>query len=73
MAAIRHIGSSTRSAPGYIHLQCHVKPGASKQREGIVSISDTMIELCVSAHPRDGEANKAVKELFSEVLLHFAR
>lgn len=67
LPVIRHVASSAKSALGFIHVQCHVKPGASKQREGILSISDTVIEVCVSAQPRDGEANKAVKELFSEV------
>jgi uncharacterized protein YggU (UPF0235/DUF167 family) len=66
-SAIRYIASSTKSAYGHIHLQCHVKPGASKQREGIISVSDHIIELCVSAQPRDGEANKAVKRVFSDV------
>jgi uncharacterized protein YggU (UPF0235/DUF167 family) len=52
---------------GYIYLQCHVKPGASKQREGIISISENVIEVCVSAQAREGEANKAVREVFSSV------
>jgi len=67
LPAIRYIASSTKSALGLIYLQCHVKPGASKQREGIVSISDAVIEVCVSARAKEGEANKAVRELFSDV------
>jgi hypothetical protein len=65
--AIRHVASSAKSAFGYIHLQCHVKPGASKQRQGIISVSNDVIEVCVSAQPKDGEANKAVREVFSDV------
>lgn len=65
--AIRLIAGSTRSAVGSIHLQCHVKPGASKQREGVVSVSESLIEVCVSAQPKHGEANKAVRDLFSDV------
>jgi uncharacterized protein YggU (UPF0235/DUF167 family) len=65
--AIRHVASPAKSALGYIYLQCHVKPGASKQREGIISVSDSVIEVCVSAQPKDGEANKAVREVFSDV------
>jgi uncharacterized protein YggU (UPF0235/DUF167 family) len=67
--AIRHVASSAKSALGYIHLQCHVKPGASKQRQGIISVpvSNDVIEVCVSAQPKDGEANKAVREVFSDV------
>jgi uncharacterized protein YggU (UPF0235/DUF167 family) len=63
--AIRLVTSSTKSV--FIHLQCHVKPGASKQREGILSISDSVIEVCVAAQARDGEANKAVRKVFSDV------
>ncbi|KAH8687467.1 hypothetical protein BGZ60DRAFT_475537 [Tricladium varicosporioides] len=68
--AIRHVaaGASSKSARGFIYLQCHVKPGASKQREGILSVSDNIIEVCVSAQAREGEANKAIKEVLSSVL-----
>jgi uncharacterized protein YggU (UPF0235/DUF167 family) len=69
LPAIRYVASSTRFALGSIHLICHVKPGASKQREGIISVSDRVIEVCVAARARDGEANKAVKEVFSNVSL----
>jgi len=67
LPAIRHIAPTAKSALGYIHMQCHVKPGARKQREGILSISDSVIEVCVSAQPKDGEAIKAVREVFSSV------
>jgi hypothetical protein len=36
--AIRLAAKPKKSAIGYIHLQCHGKPGASKQREGVVSV-----------------------------------
>jgi uncharacterized protein YggU (UPF0235/DUF167 family) len=65
--AIRFVVSSAKSAVGYVHLQCHVKPGASKQREGVVSVSESVIQVCVSAQARDNEANRAVRELFSDV------
>jgi hypothetical protein len=65
--AIRLAAKSTKSAVRYIYLQCHVKLGASKQREGLVSVSDTAIEVCVSAQPKDGEANLSVKKVFSDV------
>ncbi|KAN0101804.1 hypothetical protein V8E51_012314 [Hyaloscypha variabilis] len=55
--AIRLAANSTKSAVKYLYLQCHVKPGVTKQREGVVSVSDTLIEVCVSAHPEDGLAN----------------
>ena len=66
--AIRFIPSTTKSL-GAIYLQCHVKPGASRVREGIVSIGEEVIEVCVSARAKEGEANKAVRELFSSVCL----
>jgi uncharacterized protein YggU (UPF0235/DUF167 family) len=65
--AIRLVAASTKSAVCLIHLQCQVKAGVSKQREGVVSVSESFIEVCVSAQPKDGEANKAVRELFSDV------
>jgi len=64
---IRLVNTSTK-ALGTIHLLCHVKPGASKQREGVLSVSDDFIELCVSAQAREGEANKAVRDLISDIL-----
>jgi len=67
-SAIRFIASSTtKSTFGSVQLQCHVKPGASKQREGVLSINDDTIEICVAAHAREGEANKAVRNLISDV------
>ncbi|KAE9369499.1 YggU-like protein [Stipitochalara longipes BDJ] len=51
----------------YVYLQCHVKPGSAKQREGVVSVSDVLIEVCVSAQPRDGLANSSVRKVFSDV------
>ncbi|RFU26199.1 hypothetical protein B7463_g10131, partial [Scytalidium lignicola] len=65
--AIRYVASSTKSALGSVYLQCHVKPGASKQREGISSVTDEVIEICVSARAQEGEANKAVKAVISDV------
>jgi hypothetical protein len=50
--AIRYVAPSTKSALGYVHLQCHVKQGASRQREGITSISNTATKVRVSAPTR---------------------
>lgn len=50
-----------------MYLRCHVRPGASKVREGITALTDSTIELCVSAVPKDGESNKAVLAVLSEV------
>jgi uncharacterized protein YggU (UPF0235/DUF167 family) len=38
------------------------------QREGIAAVSDERVEICVAAHPKDGEANKAVREVIAGVL-----
>lgn len=51
-----------------IQLLCHVKPGVNANREGIGSVSDESIEVCVAAQARDGEANKAVREVIAEAL-----
>ncbi|EEU46249.1 uncharacterized protein NECHADRAFT_19877, partial [Fusarium vanettenii 77-13-4] len=53
---------------GSLHLQLHVKPGASKNREGVIAVTDDAIELCVAAQAREGEANKAVVQVLSSVL-----
>ncbi|KAF2436126.1 YggU-like protein [Tothia fuscella] len=69
MAAVRYIASKSRKTiPGFLHLSCHVKPGASSEREGILSVTDSAIVLCVAAPARGGEANKAVRELLANVL-----
>ncbi|KAH8160503.1 hypothetical protein CIB48_g7742 [Xylaria polymorpha] len=57
-----------RSSAEFLQLRCHVRPGASKAREGVVAITDEVIEVCVSAPPQDGKANKAVLEVLSQAL-----
>ncbi|GAW13595.1 hypothetical protein ANO14919_029820 [Xylariales sp. No.14919] len=57
-----------KSSAEILQLRCHVRPGASKAREGVVAITDEVIELCVSAPPQDGKANKAVLEVLSKAL-----
>lgn len=66
--AVRFFAGPRKTQSGSLHLTLHVKPGASKVREGITAVTDSAIELCVAAQPRDGEANKAVIELLSDVL-----
>ncbi|KAK3496095.1 hypothetical protein B0T13DRAFT_278498 [Neurospora crassa] len=53
---------------GTIYIHCHVKPGASKNREGVTSITDEAVEICVAAQAKEGEANKAVVKVLSEAL-----
>ncbi|KAF2835642.1 hypothetical protein M501DRAFT_941308, partial [Patellaria atrata CBS 101060] len=59
---------SSKQCGGAIHLACHVKPGTSTRCEGITAVNAEAIELCVAAQVREGEANKAVRELIAEVL-----
>jgi hypothetical protein len=69
LPAIRHSASNANDAldNGHVYSRCHVKPEASKQREGTVSVTDSANGICVSARQRDGEASKAMKELCSRV------
>jgi uncharacterized protein YggU (UPF0235/DUF167 family) len=65
--AIRFVAGTKKNPLGVFYLTCHVKPGASKTREGVTAVTDQHVELCVNAQPRDGEANKAVIILLSQV------
>ncbi|KAI1102154.1 YggU-like protein [Jackrogersella minutella] len=67
-SAITLIQKSKPSAPEILQLRCHIRPGVSKVREGITTVTDEIIELCVSAPPQDGKSNKAVIEILSEIL-----
>lgn len=59
--------TGAKNKPPTVYMRCHVKPGASKVREGITALTGSTIELCVSAVPKDGESNKAVLAVLSEV------
>lgn len=65
--AIRCVAASKKNPFGAVYLQCHVKPGASKSREGVTALTDDAIEICVAAQAREGEANKAVVKVLSDV------
>ncbi|KAJ6440952.1 GNAT family acetyltransferase [Purpureocillium lavendulum] len=68
-AAVRFMAGRPKSPRvGTLRLQLRVKPGASKGREGVSSVADDCVELCVAAQARDGEANKAVVRLLSETI-----
>ncbi|OCK85151.1 hypothetical protein K432DRAFT_439461 [Lepidopterella palustris CBS 459.81] len=70
--AIRFIAAKApKQQGGSIQLLCHVKPGVGAQREGIASVSAQSIEVCVAAQAKDGEANRAVRELIAEVRVPF--
>lgn len=65
--AIWYAAATKKSAQNTLYMRCNVKPGASKNREGIASVDDEAIGICVAAQAREGEANKAVIKVLSEV------
>jgi len=67
--AIWYVAGTKKSPHGTLYINCNVKPGANKSREGIASIGEDAIDVCVAAQAREGEANKAVVKVISEVIL----
>ncbi|OSS44358.1 hypothetical protein B5807_10982 [Epicoccum nigrum] len=71
MLAIRFIAgkaAKARTSIGIIQLLCHVKPGASANREGITAVTNEVIDVCVAAQAREGEANVAVRAVIAKTL-----
>lgn len=71
MSAIRFVAGKVtkgRNATGFIQLLCQVKPGASANREGITAVTDDIIDICVAAQAREGEANAAVRAVIAKML-----
>lgn len=71
MSAIRFVAGKAAKGhltTGSIQLFCHVKPGASANREGITAVTDDTIDVCVAAQAREGEANVAVRKVFAKTL-----
>lgn len=67
-SAVRFISGTKKTPTSSLRLQLRIKPGASKTREGISAVTNDAVELCITAQPRDGEANKTVLRLLSTVL-----
>ncbi|KAI1762305.1 YggU-like protein [Hypoxylon sp. FL1150] len=67
-SAITLVQKSKASSAEILQLRCHIRPGASKVREGVAAVTDESVELCVAAPPQDGKANKAVVEILSKIL-----
>lgn len=65
--AIWYVAATKKSAQNTLYMHCNVKPGASKNREGIASVDGEAVDICVAAQAREGEANKAVIKVLSEV------
>lgn len=67
--AIRFIATKSPKQPqGFIRLLCYVQPGVGSEREGIAAVAPEIINVRVAAQAREGEANKAVRELIAKVL-----
>lgn len=65
--AVFHYVSGGKSRVPAVYLRCHVKPRASKAREGVTAVTSDAVEVCVAAVPKDGESNRAVLAVLSEV------
>ncbi|KAK3305718.1 uncharacterized protein B0T15DRAFT_206963 [Chaetomium strumarium] len=66
--AFWYVPATKRSARNTLYMHCNVKPGTNRNREGIASVDDQAVEICVAAQAREGEANKAVIKVLSEAL-----
>ncbi|KAF1979638.1 hypothetical protein BU23DRAFT_548843, partial [Bimuria novae-zelandiae CBS 107.79] len=63
--AIRFTATKGSKTPdGSVQLFCRVKPGVSTRA---LRLSDDAIEVCVAARAKEGEENKAVREVIVEV------
>lgn len=70
MATRKAIEIVKKSSTETLLLRCHVRPGASKIREGVTEVTEVTeeaVQLCVAAQPQDGKSNKAVIEVLSDV------
>ena len=71
--------SASKFNPLYtLYLSCNTKPAARRQLPAnaggtIIAMRDDKVDVSVSAPPRDGEANTAVRRVFAKVLLRYPR
>jgi uncharacterized protein YggU (UPF0235/DUF167 family) len=66
--AIRLVLNPEHPACRVLYLQCHVKPGAAKVREGILAVTDRVVDVAVAGHARGGETNNALRDVTSHAL-----
>ncbi|CBY01828.1 hypothetical protein IAQ61_006422 [Plenodomus lingam] len=57
-----------RSVKGTWHLRCHVKPGVSSSRLGIIAVTEDAVEVGVAEQAKNGEANDAVVHVICRAL-----
>ncbi|KAK1831193.1 hypothetical protein QBC39DRAFT_236686, partial [Podospora conica] len=51
-----------------LYINCSVKAGAAKNREGVAAVREDGVDICVTAKPNEGKANKAVIKVLSKAL-----
>ncbi|KAH8724388.1 hypothetical protein GQ44DRAFT_773025 [Phaeosphaeriaceae sp. PMI808] len=66
--AIRFVAAKGARGSATIQLLCRVRSGVSANREGITAITEENIHMCVAAQARDGEANKAIRDIIATAL-----
>ncbi len=68
-AALHYAAATSKksSAKNTLYLHCSVKPGASRAREGVASLDDEAVGICVAAQAREGEATALRIQVLSEV------
>ncbi|KAI9739707.1 MAG: hypothetical protein M1834_006426 [Cirrosporium novae-zelandiae] len=52
----------------HLLLSCSIKPNVSAQREGIESVTEEAIGICVAAVPRGGRSNEGVRGVLGKAL-----
>lgn len=67
---IHYVASSRKNILPIVYLQCLIKPHASKVREGVTTLVDEAVHICVTSIPKDGESNRAVLAVLSQVRVH---
>ena len=66
--AIRFIAAkSPQATTGFHSASLLCQPGVSSEREGIAAVAPEIIDVHVATQAREGEANKAVRELIAKV------
>lgn len=61
--AVGYTNPISRTSSAFLSLARHNKRICNRNRDGITSVTDEQIELCIAAQPKDGEANTAVYEI----------
>lgn len=64
---LHYVAKSSKTTAPTVYLQCLIKPRASKVREGVTALTDEAVFICVAAIPKDGESNRAVLAILSQV------